>query len=75
MNAYASPTASPTEDLNRQMEELMQTLGAELRHAVAYVDSVVIPELRRESGGALRGAAVHLERWADKLDPEGKRVL
>jgi hypothetical protein len=69
MNAYAPPS----EDFSRRMENLMDSITAEFHHAVAYVDHVVIPEVRRESGGALRHLAVHLERFADKLDPLGAR--
>jgi hypothetical protein len=51
----------------------MDVVEAELRHAVAYIDAEVVPKVRRESAGALRLLAGHLERLADKLDPEGKR--
>jgi hypothetical protein len=65
MNAYA---ASDT-DFTRQMEEILASADAEVREAVAYVDRVVIPEVRRESAGALRELAVYLDRLADKIDP------
>lgn len=69
MNAYAPPS----EDFSRRMENLFDSIMAEFHHAVAYVDHVVIPEVRRESGGALRHLAGHMERLADKLDPLGAR--
>jgi hypothetical protein len=71
MNAYA-PYA---DNFSRQFEEFMNGVSAEMHHAAAYVDAVVIPEVRRETGSALRTAAIHLDRWADKLDPNGKRGL
>jgi len=71
MNAYASSA----NDFSRQIEEFMESVTAEVRHAVAYADAVVIPEVRRESGGALRTIATHLDRLADKLDPSGRRGL
>ena len=70
MNAYASSN----EDFNRRMEDIFSSIRAEFRHAVNYVDKVVVPEVRRESGSAMRTVAVHLERWADKLDPDGMRA-
>jgi hypothetical protein len=71
MNAYASSA----ENFSRQFEEFMAGVSGEVRHAVHYVDAVIVPEIRRESGSALRTMAVHLDRWADKLDPNGKRGL
>jgi hypothetical protein len=71
MNTYASSA----DDFNRRMEDIFSNFRAEFRHAVDYVDRVVVPEVRRESGSAMRTVAVHLERWADKLDPDGKRAL
>ena len=65
MHAYAAPS----DDFSHRLEDLMDTLSAEMRHAVAYVDAVVVPEVRRESSGALRLLASHLERLADKLHP------
>jgi hypothetical protein len=69
MNAYAS---SP-DDFSRRVEEFMDTVSTEVRHAAAYVDAVVIPEVRRESGSALRLLAGQLERLADKLHPQEAR--
>jgi len=43
------------------------------RRAVAYVDRVMVPEVRREAGGAARLLAVHLERLADRLHPLPER--
>jgi hypothetical protein len=71
MNAYASSA----DNFSRQFEEFMAGVSEEVRHAVAYVDSVIVPEVRRESGSALRCLASHLDRLADKLDPNGKRGL
>ncbi len=53
----------------------MDAATHELRHAARYVDTLVVPEVRREAGGALRLLAGHMESWADKLDPAGKRGL
>jgi hypothetical protein len=71
MNAYTSSADS----FSHQFEDFITGVTEEVRHAVAYVDAVIVPEIRRESGGALRTMAIHLERLADKLDPNGKRGL
>lgn len=73
MNTYAS--SQTAEDLEGRIEDWMNTASQELRHAVAYVDTVVVPEVRHEAANALRALAGHLDRLADKLDPAGKRGL
>ena len=65
MNAYASPN----DNFSRRVEEWMESAQAEIRHAVAYVDHVIVPEARREAGSAARILAGHLERLADRLHP------
>ena len=69
MNTYASSS----QDFGHSFENFMDAVCNEVRHAVRYVDTVIAPEVRHESGGALRTLAVHMERWADKLDPMGAR--
>ncbi len=49
----------------------MDSATDEARHAAAYVDTVIVPEVRREVAGAARTVAYHLERLAEKLDPQG----
>jgi len=62
-----------------RVEEWMYNAETEIRQAVAYVDRVVVPEVRREAGGAARVLAGYLERLADKLhpvdEPGGKQGL
>ena len=72
MQEYASPSGnfSGTTD---QVEDWMHTVANEINQAVAYVDTVIVPEIRRESASAMRLLATQLENWADKLDPAGKR--
>ena len=67
--------ASTADSFGRRFEEMMEGFHTEIRNAVAFVDAVVIPEVRRESGSAMRTAAIHIEKLADKLDPAGKRSL
>jgi hypothetical protein len=65
MNAYASSN----DRFSRCVEEFVETAGAEIRQAAAYVDRVIVPEVRRETGAAARTLARHLERLADRLHP------
>jgi hypothetical protein len=72
MNAYSSSG----DEFRSRLEQWMESVETEIGHAVAYVDAVVVPEVRRESSGALRLIAGHLERLANKLHPsenDGKR--
>jgi hypothetical protein len=74
MNAYSSSGDQFSRRLEQWIEEWTENAETEIRHAAAYVDAVVIPEVRRESSGALRTIAGHLERLAAKLHPDdGKR--
>jgi hypothetical protein len=47
----------------------------ELRHAAAYVNDAVIPQVRSESITALRNISNTLSKFADRLDqqPKGPR--
>lgn len=40
----------------------------ELRHAIAYVNDAVIPQVRRESISAMRSLADTLRDLADRID-------
>jgi len=52
----------------RRIEEAMELIQMELRHAVAYVNDVVVPQVRRESITAMRSVADTLRNLADRLD-------
>jgi hypothetical protein len=65
MNVYAS-----TEDsFSSRMEALWEHIETEFHFAVGYVDRVVVPEVRRETGTAARKMARCLDRLADRLQP------
>lgn len=72
MNAYAG-SGTGFSGFGRNIDEWLDRAAAEVRQAVAYVDQVIVPEVRHETGSAMRTVAVHMERWADKLDPQGER--
>lgn len=68
MNAYASPN-DQSDRFGRRLEALFESVEVEVRDAVAYIDRVIVPEVRREAANASRVLAGHLERLADRLHP------
>jgi hypothetical protein len=47
----------------------------ELRHAIAYVNDAVVPQVRSESITAMRKLAESLQKLADRMDqPKGPRA-
>lgn len=69
MNAYAGSRYT-TGGFGRGFEEIMDTVAAEFRQAVNYVDRVIVPEVRHESAAGARIAARWLNEIADKLEPK-----
>jgi hypothetical protein len=67
------------EAFRRSMRDLLNAVEVEFRQTVAYVDKVIVPEVRRETGTAARVLARHLNRVADHLHPldpqDGKQGL
>jgi len=66
MSAYPPP---PPGGVGRRIEEAMELIEMELRHAVAYVNDAVVPHVRRESISAMRTVADTLRNLADRWDP------
>jgi hypothetical protein len=54
--------------VGRRLEEAIELIEMELRHAAAYVNDAVIPEVRRESITAMRRVADTLKNLADRMD-------
>lgn len=46
----------------------MELIEMELRHAVAYVNDAVIPQVRRESISAMRSLSDTLKNLADRIE-------
>ncbi len=72
MNAYASPhnrSHYQEDNFGRRLEEIMSCFEFEIRHAVAYVDAEIIPQVRREASVLARVLSGHLDRLAEKLHP------
>jgi len=56
--------------LGQRIEEAIELIEMELRHAAAYVNDAVIPQVRVESISALRTVADSLRKFADRLDQQ-----
>jgi predicted transcriptional regulator len=62
------PNEFGTGGVGRRIEEAIELIEMELRHAAAYVNDNVIPQVRSESITALRTVADSLRNFADRLD-------
>jgi hypothetical protein len=66
MGSYPPPPPGP--GVGRRLEEAIELIEMELRHAVAYVNDAVIPQVRQESIKAMRNLSETLRGLADKMD-------
>jgi hypothetical protein len=58
----------------QRIEEAIELIEMELRHAIAYVNDAVIPQVRRESISAMRAAADTLHYLADRIEQRGNQA-
>jgi predicted transcriptional regulator len=56
--------------VGQRIEEAIELIEMELRHAAAYVNQAVIPQVRKESIFALRNVASSLRGFADRLEQQ-----
>jgi hypothetical protein len=70
MSSYPPPPPPPpgSGGVGRRIEEAIELIEMELRHAAAYVNDAVIPQVRRESISALRTLSDTLRNLADRMD-------
>jgi hypothetical protein len=59
--------------VGQRIEEAIELIEMELRHAAAYINAAVIPQVRKESISALRNVANSLRSFADRLDAQQAR--
>lgn len=57
--------------IGQRIDEAIELIQMELRHAVAYVNDAVVPQVRRESIQGLRTAADTLRNLADRFERHG----
>ena len=62
------PYGPPPGGVAQRIEEAIELIEMEIRHAAAYINAAVVPEVRRESISALRNVANTLRNFADRLD-------
>jgi len=54
--------------IGQRIDEAIELIEMELRHAITYVNDAVIPQVRRESISAMRAAADTLRNLADRFE-------
>jgi hypothetical protein len=65
MSTYPPPGPG---GVGRRIEEALELIEMELRHAVAYVNDAVVPQVRKESISAMRSMAETLRNLADRVE-------
>lgn len=64
MSSYPPPGPG----VGRRIEEAIELIEMELRHAIAYVNDAVVPQVRSESIAAMRKLSDTLRNMADRMD-------
>jgi hypothetical protein len=59
--------------VGQRIEEAIELIEMELRHAIAYVNDAVIPQVRRESISAMRTTADTLRSLADRFERQANQ--
>jgi hypothetical protein len=67
MSAPNTPGNGPR-TVGQRIDEAIELIEMELRHAITYVNDAVIPQVRRESITAMRMTADTLRELADRFD-------
>lgn len=67
------PPGQGAPSVSQRIEEAVELIEMELRHAIAYVNDAVIPQVRRESISAMRTAADTLRNLADRFEQRDKQ--
>ena len=67
MSSYPPPGPG-VGGVGQRIEEAIELIEMEVRHAAAYINAAVIPQVRAESISALRNVANSLRSFADRLD-------
>lgn len=69
-----SPPPGSAGNVGRRIEEAVELIEMELRHAIAYVNDSVVPQVRRESITAMRTVADTLSNLADRMERAKSRT-
>jgi len=65
MSSYPPPNPG---SLGAQIEEAVERIEMEVRHAIGYVNDAVVPQVRKESITALRTLSGKLRDLADRFE-------
>ena len=68
MSTYPPPPGPPPGGVGRRIEDAIELIEMELRHAIGYVNDAVIPQVRSESISAMRKMSDTLRNLADRMD-------
>ena len=69
VNTYPPPGPG-TGGVGQRIEEAMELIEMELRHAIAYVNDAVVPQVRNESITAMRKMSDTLRNLADRIEQQ-----
>lgn len=69
MSSYPPP-GPPPGGVGQRIEEALEVIEMELRHAVQYVNDAVIPQVRAESITAMRKVSDTLKNLADRMEQQ-----
>jgi hypothetical protein len=71
MSSYPPPPPPPPgPGVSHRLDEAIELIEKELRHAIAYVNDAVVPQVRGESISAMRKLSDKLRNLADKMDQQ-----
>jgi len=62
------PPGPGANGVSRRIEEAIELIEMELRHAIAYVNDAVVPQVRSESITAMRKLSETLRSLADRME-------
>jgi hypothetical protein len=70
MSSYPPPPPPPPpgHPVGARIDEAIELIEMEVRHAIAYVNDAVVPQVRSESISAMRKLSDKLRNLADKMD-------
>lgn len=69
MSSYPPPPPPPPgPGVGQRIDEAIELIEMELRHAIAYVNDAVVPQVRTESITAMRKISDKLRNLADRMD-------
>ncbi len=68
MSSYPPPPPPGPGSVGQRIDEAIELIEMELRHAIAYVNDAVVPQVRGESINAMRKLSDTLRNLADKMD-------